>query len=147
MSHVTGMNESCHTHPELHNSWKSQSLSRVTHMVTHEKSMSHISTSHVTRVNESCHTCEYVTSHISVNHATHTAHCNAHCNTHCNARCNTYYNTLKYHTFACLYACVCVCMHVCVCVCLFVPMCVSIHDKGARTKSKGHTTTIHKNKK
>ena len=60
MSHVTRMNESCHTHPELQNSRKSQSLGLVIHMKdschTYELVRSHICMSHVTRMNESCHT-------------------------------------------------------------------------------------------
>jgi len=43
MSHVTHMNDSCHTY---------------------ERVMSHIWTSHVTHMNESCHTYEWVMSHI-----------------------------------------------------------------------------------
>jgi len=50
MSHVTHMNESCHTY---------------------ERVMSHIWTSHVTHMNESCHTFERVMSHIWMSHVTH----------------------------------------------------------------------------
>ena len=50
MSHVTHIDESCHTH---------------------ERVMSHIWTSHVTRMNESCHTYEWVKSHVWMSHVTH----------------------------------------------------------------------------
>ena len=58
MSHVTHMNESCHTY---------------------EWVMSHIWMSHVTHTNESCHTYDWVMSHIWIIHATcsHT-HLDAH---------------------------------------------------------------------
>jgi len=50
MSHVTHIDESCHTH---------------------ERVMSHIWTSHVTRMNESCHTYEWVRSHVWMSHVTY----------------------------------------------------------------------------
>ena len=50
MSHVTRMNESCHTY---------------------EWVMSHVWMSHVTRMNESCHTYEWVMSHVWMSHVTH----------------------------------------------------------------------------
>jgi len=50
MSHVTHMNESCHTYK-----W----------------AMSHIWMSHVTHMNESCHTYKWVMSHIWTSHVTH----------------------------------------------------------------------------
>ena len=59
MSHVTHVNESCHTC---------------------EWVMSHIWMSHVTRMNESCHTCEWVMSHMWMSYNTYTAaqHCTDH---------------------------------------------------------------------
>ena len=51
MSHVTHMNESCHTY---------------------EWVMSHIQMSHVTHTNEPCHTYNWVMSHIWMSHVTHT---------------------------------------------------------------------------
>ena len=50
MSHVTHMNESCHT-----SEWV----------------VSHIYMSHVTRINESCHECKWVVSHTWMCHVTH----------------------------------------------------------------------------
>ena len=50
MSHVTHMNESCHTY---------------------EWVMSRIWMSHVTHMNESCHTCKWVMSHTWMSHVTH----------------------------------------------------------------------------
>ena len=58
MSHVTRMNESCHT-----NEWV----------------MSHVWISHVTQMNESCHTYEWVTAHIWMSHVTRM---NASCRTY-----------------------------------------------------------------
>ena len=58
LSHVTHMNESCHTY---------------------EWVMSHIWMSPVTHTNESCHTYEWVMSHIWMSHVTHT---NESCHTH-----------------------------------------------------------------
>ena len=57
MSHVTHMNESCHTYEwVMSHIW----MSHVTHMKeschTYEWAMSHIWMSHATRMNESCHT-------------------------------------------------------------------------------------------
>jgi len=92
MSHVTHMNESCHTY---------------------EWVMSHIWMSLVTHMNESCHTYEWVMSHIwmstvSATHvnvfATHYAHCNTlqltatHCNTlqHAATHCSTLQHTAKH---------------------------------------------------
>ena len=49
MSHVTRMNESCHTY---------------------EWVMAHVWMSHVTRMNESCHTYEWVMSHVWLSHVT-----------------------------------------------------------------------------
>jgi len=49
MSHVTHINESCHTYQWV---------------------MSHISMSHVTRMNESCHTYQWVMSHVYFNFGT-----------------------------------------------------------------------------
>ena len=72
MSHVTLMDESCHTY---------------------EWVMSHSWMSHVTLMNESCQTHEWVMSHIWMSHATHM---NVSCNTwmshvtHMNESCHTY---------------------------------------------------------
>ena len=68
MSHVTHMNESCHTHEwVMSHIW----MSHVTHMNeschTHEWVMSHTWMSHVTHINESCHTHEWVMSHTWMN--------------------------------------------------------------------------------
>jgi len=61
MSHVTHMNESCHT-----NEWVM--------FYTYEWDMSHIKMRHVTYKNESCHTYEWVMSHIVMNESCHTYH-------------------------------------------------------------------------
>ena len=65
LSHVTRMNESCHTYEwVMSHIW----MSHVTHMNeschTYEWVMSHVWISHVTRMNESCHTYKWVMSHI-----------------------------------------------------------------------------------
>jgi len=57
MSHVTRMNESCHTFEWV--------------MSIYECVMSHVWMSHVTRMNESRHTYEWVTSHIRMSHVAH----------------------------------------------------------------------------
>jgi len=72
MSHVTHMNESCHTYEwVMSHIW----MSHVTHINepchTYQWVMSHIWMSHVTHKNEPCHTYEWVMSHISMSHATH----------------------------------------------------------------------------
>ena len=72
ISHVTHMNESCHTYGwVLSNVW----MSHVTHMneacCTYEWIMSHIWMSHVSDMNESCHTYEWVMSHIWMSHVSH----------------------------------------------------------------------------
>ena len=81
MSHVTRMNESCHTY---------------------EWVMSHIPMSHVAHMNESFHAYEWVMSHISMSHITHmnvschtylwiyVTHMNKSCHTHMNESCHTY---------------------------------------------------------
>ena len=71
MSHVTHMNESCHTCEwVMSHIW----MSHVTHVNESchicEWVMSHIWMSHVTHVNESCHTYEWVMSHIWMSHVT-----------------------------------------------------------------------------
>jgi len=50
MSHVTHMNESCHTHEQVR---------------------SHTWMSHITHINESCHQHEWVMSHTPMSHVTH----------------------------------------------------------------------------
>ena len=72
MSHVTHVNESCHTCEWImSHMW----MHHVTHVNvschTCECVMSHIWMGHVTHVNESCHTCEWVMSHIWRSHVTH----------------------------------------------------------------------------
>jgi len=72
MSHVTHMNESCHTYEwVMSHVW----MGHVTHMTeschTYEWVMSHIWMSHVTRMNESCRAYEWVMSHIWMSHVTH----------------------------------------------------------------------------
>ena len=98
MSHVTHMNESCHTyeivnieiklqecsiHTTPHAAWRSW-MSHVTHMneschtyecvMSHvyEWVMSHIWMSRITRMNESYHTYGWVMSHIWMSHVRHT---------------------------------------------------------------------------
>ena len=71
MSHVTRMNESCHTYEwVMSHIW----INHVTRMNqschTDEWDMSHIWISHVPRMNESCHTYESVMSHIWISHVT-----------------------------------------------------------------------------
>jgi len=69
MSHVTCMNESCHTYESvtLHTTCDIPCTSHVTHMnesrYTCEWVMSHTWMSHVIHVNESCHTYDSVTPH------------------------------------------------------------------------------------
>jgi len=64
-SHVTRMNESCHTYEwVMSHIW----MSHVTHM----NESCHVCVRHVTRMNESCHTYEWVMSHIWMSHVTHT---------------------------------------------------------------------------
>jgi len=63
ISHVTHLNESCHTCER--SDWKCRSLSRCVGR------LSHMWISHVTHVNESCHTYERVVSHIWMSHVPH----------------------------------------------------------------------------
>ena len=78
MSHVTHMNESCHTYQ-----WVMSQLwmSHVTHTNeschTYRWVMSQLWMSHVTHTNESCHTYRWVMSQIWMSHVTHTS-----CHTH-----------------------------------------------------------------
>jgi len=72
MSHVTHMDESCHTHGwVMSHIW----MSHVTHTDeschTHGWVMSHIWMSHVTHMDESCHTYGGVMSHIWMSPVTH----------------------------------------------------------------------------
>ena len=80
-SHVTHINESCHTYEwVMSHIW----MIHVTHMnrschtyewvVSNERVMSHIWMSHVTRMNESCHTYEWVMLHIWIE-SCHTHEC------------------------------------------------------------------------
>jgi len=71
MSHVTRMNESCHT-----DEWVMSHMWMSCHK--YEWVMSHIWMSHVTRMNESCQTHEWVMSHIWMSHV---AHMNESCHT------------------------------------------------------------------
>jgi len=76
MSHVTHMNESCHTYEwVMSHIW----MGHVTHTNeschteschTYEWVMSHIGMSRVTHRNESCHTYKRVMSHIGMSHVT-----------------------------------------------------------------------------
>ena len=71
MSHVSHMNESCHTYLEEGHSIQDvmslKLMSQVSHMdescLTHEWVVSHIWMSHVSHMNESCLTYEWVMSH------------------------------------------------------------------------------------
>ena len=66
MSHVTHDNESCHTCEWV------MSLTHVDESChTCAWVMSHMTMSHVTHVNESCHTCEWVMSQMWMSHVTH----------------------------------------------------------------------------
>jgi len=72
MSHVTHMNESCHTYEwVISHTW----MSHVTHMNkschTYKWVMSHIWISHVTHMNQSRHTYEWVISHIRMSNVAH----------------------------------------------------------------------------
>ena len=72
MSHVTYMNESCHTYEwVMWHIW----MSHVTHMKeschTYEWVVLHIWMSHVTHMNESCHTYAWGQWHIWMSHVTH----------------------------------------------------------------------------
>ena len=65
MSHVTHMNESCHTYEWVMSyTWRNYIRDLKESCHTCEWVMSHIRRSHVTHVNESCHTYEGVMSHI-----------------------------------------------------------------------------------
>ena len=80
MSHVTHMNESCHTYEwVMSHIW----MGHVTHMNeschTYAWVMSHIRMHHVTHMNKSCYTYECVMSHIWMSHVTYM-----------NASCHTY---------------------------------------------------------
>ena len=72
MSHVTHMEESCHTYGwVMSHIW----MSHVTHMEeschTYGWVMSHIWMSYVTHMDESCHTYGWVMSHMWMSHVTH----------------------------------------------------------------------------
>ena len=75
MSHVTCINESCHTYEWVMSLMSHIWMSHVTHMNeswhTHEWFMSHIWMSHGAHINESCHTYEWVMSHLWLSHVTH----------------------------------------------------------------------------
>jgi len=79
MSHVTHMNESCHTYEwDMSHIWISHVtkwMSHVTHMNeschTYEWVMSHVWISHITHMKESCHINEWDMSHIWMGHVTH----------------------------------------------------------------------------
>jgi len=71
MSHVTCINEPCHTYEwVMSHIW----MSHVTHMTTscdtYEWVMSHIWMRHVAHMNESCHTYGWAMSHIWMSHVT-----------------------------------------------------------------------------
>ena len=73
MSHVTHMNESCHTRKRvISHKW----MNLIAHMDeschTYDWVMSYIWMSHVTHTNESYHTYEWGMSHIWMSHVTHT---------------------------------------------------------------------------
>jgi len=64
MSHVTHMNESCHTYEwVMSHIWMSHVTQVVDSCHTYELVISHIWMSHVTHMNESCHTYAWVMSH------------------------------------------------------------------------------------
>ena len=72
MSHVTHMNESCHTYEwVMSHIWMSHVTHRNESSHTYEWVMSHICISHVTHMNESCHTYECVKSHVWMSQVTH----------------------------------------------------------------------------
>jgi len=84
MSHVTHMNESCHTYESVMShtyAWVTwhKWMSHVTHMNqschTYDWVMSHIRKSHVTHMNQSCHTYDWVTSHICLSHVSRIKSC------------------------------------------------------------------------
>jgi len=71
-SHVTHMNESCHTYERVMSHVWMRHVTRMNESCrTYEWDMSHIWTSHVAHMNESCHTYERVMSHIRMSHVTH----------------------------------------------------------------------------
>ena len=101
MSHVTLMNESCHTY---------------------EWVMSHIWMSHVTLMNESCHTYETVMQHKCFHLAPTVAvgawMCVCHV-THMNESCHTYETVMQHKCFhlaptMAFGACMCICKHTCI---------------------------------
>ena len=72
MSHVTHMNESCHTYEWV---MSHMSLSHSTHAYEachiFESVIAHIWMSHGKLMNESCHTCHWVIAHTHMRHATY----------------------------------------------------------------------------
>ena len=70
MSHVTHMNESCHTYEwVMSHIWMRHVTNMNESCHTYECVMSHIWMSHVTHMNESCQTYEWVMSHIWMTHS------------------------------------------------------------------------------
>ena len=69
-SHITHMNESCHTRERVAHMNESYHAYELIHMCVkelyhaYERAMSHMWTGHVTHVRESRHTCEWVMSHM-----------------------------------------------------------------------------------
>jgi len=77
MSHVTHMNESCHTyntsiegHGQTIRSLGNTRTSDTRRSVTHERAMLHVCMSHGTLVDTSYFICECVTSHIRTKYVT-----------------------------------------------------------------------------
>jgi len=122
MSHVTHMNESCHTQCIEH--W----MSHVTHMnmtwLIHMCDMTHIQKGDVNvmewqgdvvpHMNESCHTYEWVMSHtyewvMSHIWMSHVTHMNESCLTHMNESCHTYEWVMATRRCCCHSITVCVC--------------------------------------
>jgi len=75
-SHITHMNESCHTRERVAHMNESYHAYELIHMCVkelyhaYERAMSHMWTGHVTHVRESRHTCEWVMSHMWMSHVT-----------------------------------------------------------------------------
>jgi len=66
MSHITHVNESCHTC-----SWVMSHKSRHSALCCEEDANNHQKLSHVAHSNESCRTCEWAMSHVATSHTAH----------------------------------------------------------------------------
>jgi len=132
MSHVTHLNEPCHTYEwAMSHMWKSH-VSHVNESCrTYEWVMSHVWMTHVTRMNESCHTYEWVMSHIWMIHETQTRTWLSHVTHLIESWYTSEWLMKHFWTRACRYALICstcfiyVCAVTCAYVCRDLSMCVT----------------------